>query len=151
VLRLLLILFVVVPLVELWLLTSLSQRIGLVETFAIVLLTGFIGAVVAKRQGLRTWWAIQQQMARGEAPGAMLIDGVMILVAGALLVTPGVLTDALGLALLIPLVRAGIRQRLHEALRQSIHVQTFGPQSPSGNAASPVDDVIDVEYERRPE
>ncbi len=113
----LLLLFTVVPLVELGLLIQLGRVIGLVPTIAIVLSTGFAGAALARWQGLATIRRVQTDMAAGRVPAEALVDGLLILVAGALLLTPGLLTDAVGFLLLIPPTRAAVRRALVQAFR----------------------------------
>lgn len=130
----LLLLFTVVPLVELALLLWLAEHTGWRFTIALVLVTGVVGAVLARWQGFRCWQTVQRRMHQGELPTAALLDGPMILIAGALLVTPGVLTDLVGFALLTPPVRRVIRQWLF----RRIEVRLFGPDLP------PHDKVIDV-------
>ena len=103
-------LFVVTPLVEIALFVMIGTRIGLGPTLAIVLLTAFAGATFVTRQGRATWAAMMSQFAVGEFPGVQIAHGAMILVAGTLLVTPGFLTDAIGLALLVPAIREMLRR-----------------------------------------
>jgi UPF0716 protein FxsA len=117
----LLLLFTLVPLVELFLLLQIGQYIGLPSTLGLVLLTGVLGAWLARQQGLRTLTRLRGELAAGRMPGETLIDGVLILVAGAVLLTPGLLTDLLGFALLTPAVRTVIRKTL--AQRFQDHVQ----------------------------
>lgn len=105
-------LFLVVPIIEIALFVVVGTRIGLGPTLAIVLLTAVAGSWLVARQGSATWLEFQAQLARGELPGAPLAHGAMILVAGALLLTPGFLTDLIGFALLIPAVRETIRLRV---------------------------------------
>ena len=118
----LLALFVLLPIVELALLIQLGGWIGLPGTLAIVLLTGFLGAGLARRQGLRAWMAIQRELRDGRMPAAALLDGLLILIGGILLLTPGLLTDLCGLALLLPpsrgAVKGHLRRRLQRALEQ---------------------------------
>jgi len=121
----LLLLFTVVPLVELGLLIQLGRVIGLGPTIAIVLLTGIAGASLARWQGLATLRRVQVEMAAGRVPADALVDGLLILVAGAVLLTPGLLTDTFGFFLLIPPTRAAVRRALVEAIRG--RVQTNGP------------------------
>lgn len=97
--------FVLVPLVELVLLSQLLTHTGLLPTIALVLITGVIGANLAKQQGMQVWKSIHEQMAQGKTPSREILNGVMILVAGALLITPGVLTDICGFLLLVPRLR----------------------------------------------
>jgi UPF0716 protein FxsA len=108
----LLLLFTVVPIVELWLLIQLGRYVGLAATIGIVLLTGIIGASLARWQGLATLRRVQADMAEGRAPTGSLVDGLLILVAGAVLLTPGLITDAIGFLLLIPPTRAAVRRTL---------------------------------------
>jgi UPF0716 protein FxsA len=111
----LLLLFIVLPAVELALLIQIGQRIGTLETIALIIITGVIGAALARRQGLRVLSEVQTRLAQGEMPADSLVDGLMILVASALLVTPGVLTDAFGFLCLAPGFRAIVKR---EAIRR---------------------------------
>jgi UPF0716 protein FxsA len=118
--RWLLLAFVVVPLVELYLLVWIGARIGLLPTVAITLLTGLLGGALARHEGLRVWRAWQRALEQMTPPEAGVLDGVLVLLGGALLITPGVLTDVVGFALLLPwsrrmaarYVRAQIDRRL---------------------------------------
>ena len=114
----LLLLFTVVPVVELGLLIQLGRVIGLAPTVAIVLLTGITGAALARWQGLVTLRRVQADMAAGRVPAGALVDGLLILVAGGLLLTPGLITDAAGFLLLVPPTRAAVRRALVEAFRR---------------------------------
>lgn len=114
----LLLLFTVVPLVELGLLIQLDRVIGLVPTIALVLLTGVAGAAIARWQGLTTLRRVQAEMSKGRVPTGPLVDGLLILVAGAVLLTPGLITDIFGFVLLIPPTRAAVRRALVEAFRR---------------------------------
>jgi UPF0716 protein FxsA len=113
-------LFVVVPLIELALLIQVGQVVGLVPTVLLVLATGVGGAALARREGLRTVARIQSTLGRGELPGEALMDGAAILFGGALLLTPGVLTDFVGLALLLPLTRRWFARRLRRAFEKQL-------------------------------
>lgn len=113
-------LFVGLPIVELALLFELHGRVGFVPTVLIVLLTGVAGAALVRRQGMAMLLKIQKAMARGHIPTPQMIDGVMILVAGAFLVTPGLITDASGFLLLIPAVREQLRSWLKRTLEEKV-------------------------------
>ncbi len=139
----LLLLFTLVPLVELALLIWISQYTGLLFTIGLVILTGVVGAWLAREQGLRCWLEVQRQLSRGELPAEPLLDGLMILVAAAVLITPGVLTDAAGFALLVPPIRRMVRRYLTERFRARITVQ---PIPGFGESQAEGDDVIDVEH-----
>ncbi len=104
--------FALVPLAELYLLIAVGSRIGPLPTIAIVLATGFVGAWLARRQGLQTMTKIQTSLQQGRMPAEAMIDGVIILIAGLMLLTPGFLTDAAGVLLLIPRTRVGFKRWL---------------------------------------
>ena len=107
-----LLLFVLVPLIELVLLNQLVQRTSLTTTILVVLATGVVGVSLTRRQGLRAWRGIHEQMSKGKSPSREILDGVMILFAGAFLITPGLLTDCVGFSLLIPYVRSVLGRML---------------------------------------
>ncbi len=98
--------FVGVPLVELYVLSVVENRIGLGNTLGLVIATGMLGAIIMKRQGAEVWRSAQIRMARGEIPTEEILGGMMVLVGGALMITPGILTDAVGLLLMVPAVRS---------------------------------------------
>ena len=106
----LLLLFTVVPLVELFLLVKLGTVVGVGPTIALVNFTGVLGAWLARQQGLGVLRRLRVELAAGRMPAGALIDGLLILVAGAVLLTPGLLTDALGFVLLVPPSRAVVRR-----------------------------------------
>jgi UPF0716 protein FxsA len=119
----LLLLFIVVPAVELALLIEVGARIGTPATIAIIIGTGFVGAALAKQQGLRTIQKIQAELDTGALPTAALIDGVIILIAGALLITPGLLTDVAGFLCLVPVTRALMKRALQHRFESTIKAQ----------------------------
>jgi UPF0716 protein FxsA len=121
--KLLLLLFIVVPFVELWLLLVISDYTGWQFTLGLVIVTGLAGAHLARRQGWRTLQRIRDELGQGKLPTDSLLDGMMILVAGALLLTPGILTDAVGLTLLIPPCRRRYRAWLVRWFKSRFHVQ----------------------------
>jgi UPF0716 protein FxsA len=163
----LLVLFTVVPIVELVLLVWLGTRIGFLPTVALIIVTAVVGALLARREGVSAWNRFQQRIARGELPGRELTDGLIVLVSGALLLTPGVLTDVVGLLGLFPASRAFFRSHITRAIergvrRGTIHMATFGgftgappSQSTFGPAAAPrgeeeAQDVRFEEFDRDP-
>ena len=113
-------LFVVVPIIELMLLIQLGQFVGLMPTLALVIATGIGGAAMARAEGLRVLFQFQKELAQGRLPGRAMLDGASVLVGGAFLLTPGVLTDLLGFSLLFPPSRRWIHRRLKERLEQQI-------------------------------
>lgn len=125
-------LFLVVPVVDLAVLVWVGDRIGIGTTVAIVVLTALVGSWLAKREGLAAWQRVQRTMATGGVPGAELIDGLLILVAGTLLLTPGFLTDIVGILGLFPPTRAVLRRaakaRFERAVREgAVRVVGGGP------------------------
>jgi len=106
----LLLLFTVVPLVELFLLVKLGTVIGIGATVLIVICTGVLGAWLARWQGLGVLRRLSEDVNQGRLPADALIDGLLILIAGAVLLTPGLITDALGFLLLVPQGRAVVRR-----------------------------------------
>ncbi|MEO2019492.1 MAG: FxsA family protein [Fuerstiella sp.] len=115
---------ILIPLVELVLLNQLHLRTSLLTTVIVVLVTGIVGVSLARRQGMQVWRSIHQQMAAGQTPSQEILDGVMILLAGAFLITPGLLTDGVGFSLLVPRVRRFLGAHLFRWFRQKT-VTTF--------------------------
>jgi UPF0716 protein FxsA len=124
--------FVVVPITEIWLLISVGSEIGVWWTLGVVVATAMIGTHFVRHQGLATLRRAQQSMQRGVTPAREIVDGVMILSAGLFLLTPGFVTDAVGFALLMPPVRFALRGGLIRRF------QTSMPQEP---------EMIDVDFQ----
>ncbi len=103
-----LLLFLLVPLVEIYFLIVVGGMIGALPTVALVVLTAVIGAALARQQGLATLQRLQATLARGEAPAIEMLEGVLLLVGALLLLTPGFFTDMLGFACLIPVTRRAL-------------------------------------------
>jgi len=139
-------LFTLVPLVELCLLLVLAKWTGLAFTLALVIVTGVVGAWLARQQGLRCWRRVHEMMAAGQLPGDPLMDGLMILVAGALLVTPGVLTDLVGFALLTPPLRRVVKGWLKRRFQAQIKVMSSGTDWPPGDRPHPRDEIIETKF-----
>ena len=108
----LLLLFLIIPMVELFLLIEIGKAIGTLEVILLTIATGIAGAALAKSQGLSILRKIQKEMAEGRIPAANFIDGLMILIGGIFLLTPGVLTDAIGFLCLIPWTRVLMKRLL---------------------------------------
>lgn len=130
------ILMVVVPFAELALLLWLAEQTSWWFTLAVVVATGIVGAALAKHQGWRTIRRVQSELAEGRVPTDALWDAAMILVAGALLLTPGIITDAFGFTLLLPVCRRTYRRWLSGWVRQHVRVETrtsrSTPTAPAG-------------------
>jgi UPF0716 protein FxsA len=116
----LLLLFTLVPLAELWLLIEIGRLIGTWPTVLIVASTGFAGVWLARTQGLITLFRIRAELEQGIVPGDKLLDGVCILLGGAFLLTPGLLTDLLGFSLLLPFSRRWIKDVGRRFLEQKL-------------------------------
>jgi UPF0716 protein FxsA len=119
-LQYLIVLFVGLPILEFAVLIKLHGMVGFVPTVLLVFLTGIAGAALVRRQGVAIIFKIQKEMNIGNLPAPQMMDGVMILIAGALLVTPGLITDIVGFSLLVPFVRERIRFWLQKKLEQKM-------------------------------
>lgn len=129
-LRILVLLIIVVPVIEIWGLTTASHWIGWIPTLAICILTGFVGAWLAKRQGLKVLMDVQRQLERGQLPGDALLDGMSILAGGIFLLTPGFFTDVIGFILLLPWSRRIVKVFIRNWLRKkmdsgNLHINNF--------------------------
>jgi len=113
----LMLLLTLVPLIELALLIKLGQYIGVGYTVLIVVVTGIAGAFLAKTQGMSVLRRMQLEMQEGRLPGNQMIDGLCILLGGAMLLTPGLVTDTAGFMLVIPVTRIAVREWLKIKLR----------------------------------
>jgi len=114
----LILLFTLVPIIELAILIGIGKHIGVFYTLSIVIITGVLGAFLAKEQGFKTLKEIETDINSGIMPGEKILDGVIILCGGILLLTPGLLTDIIGLSALIPAIRNLIKTLLKKKLRQ---------------------------------
>ena len=119
-LKYLILLFTVVPAVELALLIKVGQYIGVLSTLAIIIFTGVLGAYLARLEGFLTLRRIQEDLSQGRMPTDKLFDGVLILCSGVLLLTPGFLTDLLGFMGLVPLTRNLLKKWLKKKIEEMI-------------------------------
>jgi len=117
----LILLFLLTPAVELGLLIQVDQLIGFWPTIALIITTGLAGSYLARREGLSTWRRLNERLNQGGLPGKELTDGVIILLAGALLVTPGVLTDVVGFLGLLPPTRALLRKVIMKRIQKKMN------------------------------
>jgi UPF0716 protein FxsA len=113
-------LFVLLPLVDLLLLLEVGSFLGVVPTVVLTLLTGFFGAWLVRREGRRVWFGWRQSLVTCTPPKHGLVDGALVLVGAVLLLTPGVLTDLLGLVLLLPWTRRPIGERVRVRIDRAI-------------------------------
>ncbi|MCD9504088.1 membrane protein FxsA [Photobacterium phosphoreum] len=148
---LLMLLFIVVPMVEIGLFIQVGGLLGLWPTIAIVFLTAVIGASLVRSQGIATLISVQKKLQQGEVPTQEIIEGMLLAVAGVLLLTPGFMTDALGLVLLLPLSRAKVARLLMQKVTLKNSFNQFGGgfahHTHSKDAAN--GDVFDGEFERK--
>lgn len=115
----LILLFTLIPVLELILLIRIGQFLGVSTTVGIIIITGVFGAILTKFQGFLTLRKIQKDLGEGIMPAERLLDGLLILCGGILLITPGLITDAFGLLALIPLSRSLIKKWIKHKIRQA--------------------------------
>ncbi len=118
--RLLFLTFLIVPIIEIGIFIIIGQAIGLFPTLAGVVVTALLGSFIIRFQGVSLINEIQALMGAGALPARQLVDGVMLAIAGALLLTPGYFTDLLGFSLLVP----GIRGVIYSALKKRVNIAT---------------------------
>ncbi|MFP7299522.1 FxsA family protein [Neobacillus niacini] len=118
--RYLALLIIVLPAIDIGVLLLSGKTIGFFPTIAFIILTGVIGAYLAKREGLQTIKRVQEQLSYGQIPGDSLLDGICILIGGTLLLTPGFITDIFGFFLLFPPTRKPFKFLMINALRKRI-------------------------------
>lgn len=106
------------PIAELYVIVQVAQGIGVINTLVTLFAVSVAGAWLLKQQGMATWARLQETLARGEMPGKEVTDGAMILFGGALLLTPGFITDAVGLILLLPPTRAALKGATRRLFRR---------------------------------
>lgn len=136
----LLLLFVVVPAVELYLLVRVGSHIGVLATIGLILITGMLGWMLVRSQGISTLRRIREQTAAGQLPAVEMVSGLCLLAAGLLLITPGFLTDTVGFLMLIPPLRRLVARRLIRRFKVTVvptggisySDQTDGPDSAPG-------------------
>ena len=147
-------LFIVVPIAELYVLLQIGQQIGALATITLLILASVLGASLMRAQGRATWLRFSTALAEGRMPGREAVDGALVLFGGALLLTPGFLTDILGLILLVPPTRALVRTLLLKRAMgrvaaaggsgAPIRIFAFGsPRSAEPRPARRDEDVVD--------
>jgi len=156
----LLLLFICIPIIEIALFIQVGGFLGLWPTIALVLVTAFFGASLVRSQGLATLLSVQHRLQQGEMPAQQIIEGVMLAVAGVLLLTPGFMTDACGMLVLLPAPRARIARELMKRVKINtmnsgggFHARGGFNQSPFGENPfqSSQDDgnTFEGEYEKK--
>ena len=137
----LILLFTVIPALELYVLLTVGAYIGPGNTLLIIIVTGVLGAYMARLQGFFVLQNIQREMNRGAMPSSELLDGLMILVAGIVLLTPGFITDMMGFLLLIPWFRSLIKGLLKRKIEAMISRGEIAPSSPFGKNKGNYEDI----------
>ncbi len=141
--RILFLLFLLVPLLEIYLLIKVGGIIGALPTVFMVVFTAVLGALLLRVQGFSTLARVRSTLERGGIPAVEMLEGAVLLVAGALLLTPGFFTDAIGFLCLIPSLRRAMIRRL---LRNVVMKGFGGPRGPAGGPHGP--HTIEGEFRR---
>ncbi|MCL1075458.1 FxsA family protein [Shewanella dokdonensis] len=147
----LLVAVIFLPMVELSVLMQVGDVLGTFNTVALVILTAVVGVSLVKSQGLNTLMAVQRKLAQGEAPGQEIVEGMLLGVAGILLVIPGFVTDFVGVVLLTPFCRAPIAGFLYKRMQLRVVMAPQHRRPPFNSPRQRKDDVIDGEYEHKPD
>jgi UPF0716 protein FxsA len=141
VLPLLLVLFIVVPIAELAVIIQIGQAIGVLPTIALLIVDSVLGTLLMRAQGRAAWRRFSEAVQTGRPPAREVLDGALVLLGGALLLTPGFLTDILGLALLLPPSRAVVRgvlaRRLLRRMTSSLTSAAAGAGAPGSTRRRP--------------
>ncbi len=143
--RIFLILFIAIPLIEIYFLIQIGEVIGAWPTILLVVLTAVVGVGLLRWQGFSTLMRFQTELARGQVPAMPLFEGLLLVVAGALLLTPGFVTDAVGFVLLVPPLRQGL---IRWAIRRGV-IHTGPPGSGPGAPGSGGPRTIEGDFQRR--
>jgi UPF0716 protein FxsA len=133
---LLVLIFIVLPVAEIYVIIKVGEAIGVLPTIALLILDGFLGAALLRSQGRAAWRRFNEAMAAGRVPAREVLDGAMVIVGGAFLITPGFISDVIGLLLLIPPSRALFRGLVTKVAlgRAAFAVRTFHWGSKAGRA-----------------
>lgn len=141
-------LFLIVPIIELWVILQVGQALGVLPTLALLIAVSVAGAWLVKREGLGVWRRARRQIERGEVPANELVDGLLVLLAGALMLAPGFVTDAAGVLLLLPPSRAALRTFLVRRYRDRLRVTSRFSGFRGSGGAFVATAVYDVEHVR---
>ena len=142
--RFALLLFIVMPILEMWLLITVGGHIGALNTIFLVMLTALLGIGLLKRQGFATLWRGQEKLQQGQVPAQEIVEGIVLAVSGALLLTPGFVTDAIGFLGLLPVTRIlAVKTMLSKFTLINASTADFSQPFQSGNENT--GDTIDGE------
>ena len=112
--------FTLIPFCEIYLLIKIGNYLGAFNTILVVIITGFLGAYLARLQGIKTMMRVRESLNRGELPAEEMLDALLIFIAGIVLLTPGFITDVAGIGILIPNTRAWFKRWLRKKFDQWI-------------------------------
>jgi UPF0716 protein FxsA len=136
----LLVIFVIVPILEIYVIIQVGQSIGALWTIALLIADSIAGSLLMKSQGRAAWRRFQVALAEGRLPAREVMDGVLVIFGGAFLLTPGFVTDILGALLLLPPTRAVIRRLVARRFTLSVLSGMPGPVGPRGGRRPPGED-----------
>ncbi len=143
---------VLVPILEIWVLLQVGQLLGVLETVVLLVAMSLLGAYLLRREGARTWRAFRTALASGRLPAAEVADGALVILGGALLLTPGFATDAFGLLCVIPPTRAVLRRLLTRQVARRLTLgAVLGGVGRTPSRRRPSDTVVDGEVVRPPD
>ncbi len=143
---------VLVPILEIWVLLQVGQLLGVLETVVLLVAMSLLGAYLLRREGARTWRAFRTALASGRLPAAEVADGALVILGGALLLTPGFATDAFGLLCVIPPTRAVLRRLLTRQVARRLTLgAVLGGVGRTSSRRRPSDTVVDGEVVRPPD
>jgi UPF0716 protein FxsA len=141
----LVLLFIVVPIAELFVIIQVGEQIGVWWTIGILVVDSIVGSILMRSQGRATWRRFNDVMASGRVPAREVLDGMLVIFGGALLLTPGFITDVLGLVLLLPPTRAVVRVVLVRRFAHRMVVSMTAPRPRPGRAYDVEGTAVDVE------
>ena len=146
---------VIVPIVEIYVLLQVGQLLGVLQTVVLLVVMSLLGAYLLRREGARTWRAFRTALGSGRLPAAEVADGALVILGGALLLTPGFATDAFGLLCVLPPTRAVLRRLLTRQVAKRLTVGSVrggaGGRGPSSRRRASSDTVVDGEVVRPPD
>lgn len=145
---LLFLLFTVVPFVELFLLIEIGKHVGAAPTVGLVILSGLVGAALARHEGVRVWRSWRTSLAGGRLPEEGIVSGLLVLVGAVLLIAPGVLTDLTGILLMLPPVRRAVAEAIRRRIARKLRDGTLRVVRYRGRGLDE-GEVIEVEPEKR--
>lgn len=139
------VLFIIVPIIELAIIIQVGQVVGVGWTLVALIAMSLIGAALVKAEGLRAWRRVREALAEARMPAEEVVDGALVLLGGALMLTPGFLTDGLGLLLVVPMTRGVLNRTIRGRVRSTFGLSARRTRGPGPSGSSPDDAVVDVD------